>query len=571
MIFLSGFLSLFQIAILPGAIIATLIRSPRHLWPLSLFPLSLLTNYCLVYFGHSVIMGKNNQFFTYLFLVETTFLAFLFYIRKHKKDSINCLPKIQQGNQLDIIWFLMSIKLLIVFSHYCYGRVFTDWDAVVSWNRWAVNWYQGHFPQGTYWYPQLLPIIYSITYAFTGNEWIQLFARASSALFIFFTFFTLWQISKKINKPLWGILSSVIFYFLITSTALPWTGYADTPVSCLLLLSFLFFILGEHEFKENRSPNHSFLIGSSTALLLLFTKGNGVIFAFLYPLLWINIISKKKIVGSFIILLLMALSWYGFKYYQHEASNISTLSTIVGLPYSERIMHGFKLCLRKRHFNLFFLLSFCSLIASVILPDKKMKFISIITLLYFFIWCFTASYDLRNLSLYYPAASLIMAKYVEKFVFLITNRFSLKKYEAIIVNISRIPFFKISLLLFLLVFFKEYKNNDQLTAKSYENIFMIGEPQINLKLKETLLSTKQTQTICTAYTLMGYIPKIKQAFKQQHCQNDKIIQLNEQCNAYLIGPWCSLKEKNQMNALVKENVLSLDWSFKDYQFYTKIN
>ncbi|MFH0996859.1 MAG: hypothetical protein V1844_15395 [Pseudomonadota bacterium] len=91
-----------------------------------------------------------------------------------------------------MLWFVMRM-LLVLWSHV--PGVFEEWDAVVSWSRWAVDWYEGHWPVETYGYPQLVPVMWSVTYLWLGSDQIEIFSRAMMGLFpiailaVFFFFF----------------------------------------------------------------------------------------------------------------------------------------------------------------------------------------------------------------------------------------------------------------------------------------------------------------------------------------------------------------------------------------------
>ena len=61
--------------------------------------------------------------------------------------------------------------------------IFTGWDDVASWNRWAMDWFRGGFPEHTWHYPQVVPVAWSLTYAFMGTDLVQSFARGMMPLF----------------------------------------------------------------------------------------------------------------------------------------------------------------------------------------------------------------------------------------------------------------------------------------------------------------------------------------------------------------------------------------------------
>ena len=63
------------------------------------------------------------------------------------------------------------------------GMVFDQWDAVVSWNRWARSWAGNTFPNTFGSYPQLIPLNLSMVYVFMGGDRIQFFGVAVMSMF----------------------------------------------------------------------------------------------------------------------------------------------------------------------------------------------------------------------------------------------------------------------------------------------------------------------------------------------------------------------------------------------------
>jgi hypothetical protein len=85
---------------------------------------------------------------------------------------------------------LLAAVAVIALAVWYVGRVaraasgiFSGWDDVASWNRWAMDWYRGGFPEHTWNYPQVVPVAWSLTYAFMGTDFVQSFARGMMPLF----------------------------------------------------------------------------------------------------------------------------------------------------------------------------------------------------------------------------------------------------------------------------------------------------------------------------------------------------------------------------------------------------
>lgn len=71
------------------------------------------------------------------------------------------------------------IDFIIIFVVFISNtKAFVDWDALVSWNRWAIELYSNkYYPMNTG-YPILFPAIWSLIYKMQGNFVINIFAKA---------------------------------------------------------------------------------------------------------------------------------------------------------------------------------------------------------------------------------------------------------------------------------------------------------------------------------------------------------------------------------------------------------
>jgi hypothetical protein len=135
-------------------------------------------------------------------------------------DGINdfvgfLIPKRPNGDSsslyylLDVLFLLLSIKNIIwafnLFIHNL-GTVFSSWDAVVSWNQWAIAWAASQVPMYTRFYPQLIPANWSITYVLLGTTEIQFFAKSIMPLFALLMLLGLFNLSLQTRN----------YYFLIS-------------------------------------------------------------------------------------------------------------------------------------------------------------------------------------------------------------------------------------------------------------------------------------------------------------------------------------------------------------------
>ena len=81
-----------------------------------------------------------------------------------------------------IIVLVIALVLLQGYFRSGYLSIFHGSDAVASWNRWAVAWFSGGFPNFTMNYPQLIPANWSILYAI-NNAPLESVARTVMPLF----------------------------------------------------------------------------------------------------------------------------------------------------------------------------------------------------------------------------------------------------------------------------------------------------------------------------------------------------------------------------------------------------
>ena len=81
-----------------------------------------------------------------------------------------------------IVTLVIALVLLQGYFRSGYLGIFHGSDAVSSWNRWAVAWFSGGFPNFTMNYPQLIPANWSILYA-VNNAPLESVARTVMPLF----------------------------------------------------------------------------------------------------------------------------------------------------------------------------------------------------------------------------------------------------------------------------------------------------------------------------------------------------------------------------------------------------
>jgi len=464
-----GILSLLQITLLPGLIFTQIFPVGKSLTKIILiFSLSLIFNYQLV-FLLTIFSLYTRSSILIIFIVEIL-LLFFSYTKKiilrapskglsfFKPDAEKGLLVLPDSYTRILKYIFIGSGMFILMGYFSKiveenPGIFDSWDDVISWNRWASEWYSGRLPQITYHYPQLLPANWSMTYKFLGTDDIQFFAKSIMGLFGFGILLIFWDLYAK-SKSIFFLLALTISGYIIQKTVGQYLGkgYADIPVAFFCLCIFYVFYLGLNGYLSiTLTMVISAIVLSGAAL----TKQAGFFMiisyiAMSYYLLKRNNYSFKRnslIIGSAILIYLLSTGpWYIYKQVQIkegvENSEVSWVTqeiyagkskyqrlTDATMNFSNKIVdfdflksfsdHGKKaLTYFLSIFFLFLLLlsalSFYGRIAlmSVVVP-------------YYLIWACFFSYDLRNITLLLPflglsvaIGAIIFLKYFSKLIFL---------------------------------------------------------------------------------------------------------------------------------------------------------
>ena len=172
MIFFLSTLAIFQCYILPGLLITNKLNGDLLFKIISTVIISLLFNFFLVTFLLALkLYSKEVLYIIFLFQI-----LILFFLYKSENFKINFNLN---------LFFLIKVFVfsLIIFVFYKNtGNVFYSWDAVVSYNEWAIKFSTGEYPGGMV-RPYLIPKIWSMIYLFSDNSNITLFTKFTTILF----------------------------------------------------------------------------------------------------------------------------------------------------------------------------------------------------------------------------------------------------------------------------------------------------------------------------------------------------------------------------------------------------
>jgi len=530
-VLLLGFLSVLQVIFLPGFVFLKIIKikmeSKVQIIIYSL-AFSLIFNYLLVF----LLVAFNIYTSLIMYLVFALEVLYI-YIKKNenilniefnlKKDFVYLRSGLRKNSFSYNLLFLFSLMMITLYFYFFYenlGTVFLEWDPIVSWNRWAVNWFNNILPGRVWGYPQLIPVNWSITYVFIGTSEIQFFAKSIMPLFsiaILFIFTSLGMLKKQLEYFLSAVIFGIFLYFYVKKSFIV-SGYVDIPVAFFALLAFYVIWI----YKQDSSKlNISILFSTAFASAAAITKQSG-----LYILIIVSLYNVFKLYKSsdnfklklflfikfMLIILVIVIPWYLYFHLKTQNGNdgylISFLTNTIhkGRDYIERFQFGLnhfnkiinELILFSAYFGFLikFLFYIIPLIILASIIEIKSRFTTLfVTLPYTLIWFFFYSYDKRNLLFVLPFIAF-SASFGVKFII---DRIKRQKLLNNILTITIV----------VLVFFSIQFSANKLIAIQKKKIVEIGNAKINKMIINYKKKYGLKGEIITSYQLLKFIPYLK--------------------------------------------------------------
>lgn len=275
------------------------------------FPLSLIIFMCIaVSYSCTWFLAMITSLFNlphYVIYYVVLFLSFfaVFILWKIKNFQIT----------IPLVFLLSIIILLPLFLKQ--DIIFVDWDAVVSWNRWAVELSDGkYYMYKSLPYPILLPAIWSLFYKIQGTNEIWFTVKFTIVFINLFVVMTLIQLFKEMKSSIFIIILILLYPLLILRFST--SGYVDYPLMFFGILSVLSVLLSELN-KENEKFDYYLSVSIILSGLASIIKFNGlifIVFTFVYTILNLKNIKKGKLIlTSIIFSILLPLSYILFFIY----------------------------------------------------------------------------------------------------------------------------------------------------------------------------------------------------------------------------------------------------------------
>ncbi len=216
-----------------------------------------------------------------------------------------------------VLWFLLNI-----------GSVFTQWDPVVSWNMWALDFFHNHLPRYTFHYPQLIPANWSISYMLLkpimGSAALQFFPKAAMPLFVVVLLLAYWDLalwSKRYRYVAAVAVGGLCFLSVLGHFI--GAGWVDGPVAVMSFLAV--YVLLVMRDSDGRFRVKLYWLAAVILAGAAVTKQAGIYTVIWFPALAYLIVWRYQsngramaIVKSFLpwlAVIIIALPWYIYVQY----------------------------------------------------------------------------------------------------------------------------------------------------------------------------------------------------------------------------------------------------------------
>lgn len=536
--FLLGTLGFMQMTFLPGLVLQRFFKVQTRFFDniLMIFGLSLIANYILVFL--LALLGIYTRI-TLGVLILAELAAILWLYRDALNASVEpALDSLRTGIHeiisfffpdreddgvsvlqyfLRILLLLLSVRSILwivnIFVQNL-GTVYSAWDAVVSWNRWATVWASNAIPLDSYFYPQLIPINGSITYVLLGSPTLQFFAKALMPVFglsVILGFFALCIQTKQYFYLISLVLVHSLFKdFIDTGMS---NGYVDIAVA-FFTFATLYMLIRARETREPEQRLPFYILGALFTAGAALTKQAGVYVALCYPvLLLIDILSSKTVLNkeqrlrlfrSFVAISLLWASWYIFKETRIlmgvDSAAVDVLISLSANRYdSNSLLEQVVAAIGQyREFVILFIL------VALTFPwmDRFYKALTLLFAPYPILWAWMASYDTRNLAMFLPVLALISAYSIHK---LLDGLMILAEKTSILRSRSYIP---LALAVVGLISLNFIVSPERLEQRQVDLQMQIFSPKKNQMLYELVQENGPQTKVLTNYP-MAFLPGLE--------------------------------------------------------------
>ncbi len=443
---LLGLLSILQITLLPGLLLlkAFKLKSGFTHKLVFAFALSLIANHLLV-IGITAL-SINITYALYAIFVIEIIMFIKFYGRSLSKsigsiasakfssitEYLRSLRFLQKNESLhsfsQIIFDILRFAFVVLAASSIWwafrvwfinlDTVFAEWDAIVSWNRWAVQWFSGEFPSGTSRYAQLIPTNFAVAYAFLNGAQIQFFAKSIMPLFNLFILLLMFELGLE-TKNSGYFIGVVATRYIMKKFLGPYiaSGYVDVALAFFTFITIYTLLKAKTTFNSNQQLQYM-SIGAVFAAGAALTKQNGLYILAIFPFLsyWLIIrniatLNRREQIIQILkwagISLVIILPWYLFNEYRILAGSNETNIAYLAIERHEG-RNIFERLFRAMGLLEEYVFLYPLILLSLPFLESTVIWISLTVLLpYSLIWAFAFSTFPRNLSIALPLLGMV--------------------------------------------------------------------------------------------------------------------------------------------------------------------
>lgn len=445
---LLGILSVFQLTWVPGLLLIRLFPGRRTFIQQTafVFVLSLLANYVVVIlltvFGlyyRAVMLGLfAAQLLALGWLYRDSLLARprvgLETLRGYFAEQTKALKAWIAKDPLSAILYVASAAVasmaLVWILHLWvdnFGTVFEKWDSWASWDRWAEKWAGNRIPGDTWEYPQLIPILLSVSYKFIGTVAVKFFGKSIMPLFAVLTVLALIDLGRRYRSFGYLLAAGLALYsFNLFLPEYFWEVYVDIPVASLGTLAIVTLLLAQGV-KDKQELKVLLTLGSLVTAVAGITKQTGVYILACYPLFaYVWVLRERKdfklrealsFLGKNVLLaLLIVVPWYAYVQYNiMQGTRVSNIQYVISDIYAgQTLWERFVVALKSLHAYIYW---YVFLLLSLAVLSKPLRHLALLVILPFSIlWAVFLSYEYRNLAIALPLLSLANGAALEAWV-----------------------------------------------------------------------------------------------------------------------------------------------------------
>jgi hypothetical protein len=442
------------------------------------------------------------------------------------------------------------------------GEIFTVWDEVTSWNRWALEWAGNQWPARTMGYPQLLPANFSLTYVFMGSDHLWMFARALMPLFSLALLLLPLDLALRTRR--WGFVLAIPLTAILLKTILAdtqYVGYADGPLAFLAAVGFYVCILDFPDVSADSStrPSRALLIPILAATATLITIQGWFVWLALLFLVWCwrttSAKPRRRWLAWLGVTLLCVAPWHTVAVLRLDLFSTRGINLWEVLCHAhhgrdvwERMIHGVHQLVVAGGLPGVF----CVTLSCVAWFSRRWRWPALLGGLWLLLWSVGLSYDTRNLApvLAFLGLSTAMGL-VEVFHHLTRVRIAL-------------------ILTALLLAVAATNPEDKLIVSQTGQQERLGDTGVNRVLWQYLDTQELDGKILSNYNFLPFVPRLAPYYVHE-CFYDFAKfkqQLADTRACYLLvgTPWCDPAVRDFIQQKLKSGGYSLLTEFGRWQF-----